>query len=670
MFVSKKKPLAISLPESIRDMEEGLRSIGGGFLVFSKNDGEVRLLRDDALLEEAFRLAIDKESVKIWASGRRGLWNGMISLVQKILLAFGRQDTGRADSGDEIRGGGGAHLSGEIELPLCDVMEKPGMAVRGFLLDVSRGRIPKMEMLYQLADTLALLHYNHLELYIEGFSYAYSFHDAVAKEKDSLTGEELEALDRYCAARMIELVPCQNTLGHMTAWLEEPDFAYLAEATALGKKPEREDSENNTPFPPSTLNAADPGSLALVKKMLDDLLPHFQSEQVNVCLDEPFELGTGKSRLMAPEMTPDELYLSFVNKLRDDLASRGKRMLMWGDIAGKSPALCRALPQDVTLLEWGYDADHPFDRRAKVLKEAGLRFIICPGTSSWTSFSGITDNMAANVARAARAAYTYGAEGMILTDWGDFGHLQPISVSYPAMVLCSFYMWENHGLAMEELAAYLDALVLRVPGAGMGELMLSSGLYAQHENYRMECRTQAAMPLVVGMIGEGAGELPDMDRMAEVFARMGSAVLGEKYIREYEARKPFDDRDVFSFLEKLMTRWEGLELPASAGEAVLVREEYMASLCLVRLFTHIRRGLLEASGNRAGLPEVCCMQAGVTGPFRADGNLEEESGRTLAVQEETAIGMLVKTWEKRSRPGELEHTIGVIRHLSRVCQVK
>jgi hypothetical protein len=57
------------------------------------------------------------------------------------------------------------------------------------------------------------------------------------------------------------------------------------------------------------------------------------------------------------------------------------------------------------------------------LAEAGVPFIACPGTSSWSSFSGRTTNCIANIKAAAKAAADHNGLGMLLTDWGDFGHL-------------------------------------------------------------------------------------------------------------------------------------------------------------------------------------------------------------------------------------------------------
>ena len=102
--------------------------------------------------------------------------------------------------------------------------------------------------------------------------------------------------------------------------------------------------------------------------------------------------------------------------------------------------------------------------------------------------------MEKNIRSAAKTAARYGAEGVLLTDWGDFGHLQPMSVSWPPIVLNGMLMWDSREPSDEELAACLDAYAVRE--SGIGSLMLASGRDARYEHYRMECRTQASMPLV------------------------------------------------------------------------------------------------------------------------------------------------------------------------------
>jgi hypothetical protein len=85
---------------------------------------------------------------------------------------------------------------------------------------------------------------------------------------------------------------------------------------------------------------------------------------------------------------------------------------------------------NVIALNWGYEADHPFDREAELFAKAKIPFYVCPGTSTWQTLIGRHDNALANMRAAARAGHKHGAIGYLITDWGDGGHPQPLVVSY------------------------------------------------------------------------------------------------------------------------------------------------------------------------------------------------------------------------------------------------
>jgi hypothetical protein len=115
--------------------------------------------------------------------------------------------------------------------------------------------------------------------------------------------------------------------------------------------------------------------------------------------------------------------------------------MFWDDILRDEPGVLQDVPQDAIPLEWGYEADHPFDANSRLLAERGLTFYVCPGTSSWNSLAGRTDNMLANVSSAAEAGRAHGAAGLLITDWGDNGHIQPMSVSYPGFLAAACLAW-------------------------------------------------------------------------------------------------------------------------------------------------------------------------------------------------------------------------------------
>ena len=306
--------------------------------------------------------------------------------------------------------------------PLLRIDDAPALANRGVMLDISRNRVPTMETLFTLVDFFSSLKYNQLQLYTE-HTFAYRNHPDVWAHSSPITGEEILALDAYCRARFIELVPNQNTFGHMRPWLTLPAYRDLAEA------PDGCDTRWGHFDEPFSLNPTDPRSIALVVDLLDEMLPHFASRQVNAGLDEPVDVGEGRSRAAVAERGFDRVFFDYFMQVYREVKRRGHTLQFWGDIIMEQPQLVPELPRDVLALEWGYEADHPFDAHAAHLAAAGVPFYLCPGTSSWNSVAGRTENALGNLRSAAAAALQHGAVGYMVTDWGDNGHWQPLAVS-------------------------------------------------------------------------------------------------------------------------------------------------------------------------------------------------------------------------------------------------
>lgn len=346
----------------------------------------------------------------------------------------------------------------EGRLPVGTVDDSPALAVRGVMLDISRDKVPTMDTLRGIVDRLAEWKINHLELYAE-HTFAYRDHEVVWRDASPLTATEVRELDAYCAARHIELVPNQNCLGHMNRWLQHAPYAPLAMAPA-------ETPEGVPPRPPSTVEPSDPGTLALVRGLLAELLPNFSSQRfVNVGLDEPWEM---------PETRIGD-YLAWVRTLRALPELHGRQMLMWGDVLAADPERIRALPEGVTVCEWGYDAGHPFDERARTYAECGRPCWTAPGTSSWTSILGRVTNMRTNCLEAVEAAHAHGGDGVLVTDWGDQGHLQYLPISDPGFAYGAAVAWDPDANRDLDLAAALSTHCFTDPSGLLGEALVRLG---------------------------------------------------------------------------------------------------------------------------------------------------------------------------------------------------
>ncbi len=217
-------------------------------------------------------------------------------------------------------------------LPALRISDWPDFPNRGVMLDISRDRVPTMQTLLELVDLLASWKINQLQLYTE-HTFAYRNHPEVWADASPMTGEEILALDAYCRERFIELVPNQNSFGHMTRWLTHDRYRPLAEA------PDGCDTRWGHYDYPFSLCPIDPGSIELVRSIFDELLPHFTSRQFNVGCDETIDLGQVRSKEAVEKLGAGRVYLDFLLKIYREVRARGRTMQFWGDIIMEHPEL-------------------------------------------------------------------------------------------------------------------------------------------------------------------------------------------------------------------------------------------------------------------------------------------------------------------------------------------
>ncbi|MFN8256114.1 MAG: family 20 glycosylhydrolase [Bacteroidales bacterium] len=523
----------------------------------SKSPSDFMFVKIEKLQSQAYSLEINPNQVKIEYSDLPGMFYALTTLKQ---LAIKYRN----------------------HLPCLDIEDAPDMKIRGAMLDISRNKIPKIETLLSMIDFLACLKYNHLQLYIEGFSFAYpSFKNLWEKTDTPLTPDEIKQLDTYCKDRYIELVPNQNSLGHMAQWLAKDEFKDLAECPKGYKLLGLIEMK-------TTLNPDNPKSLELVKKMSDDLLPNFTSENFNVNLDEPFELGKSKTRPIKDEKEIAKLYLSYAKKLNEYVNARGKKMMMWGDVVSRNPDLIPEIPENITLLEWGYEDDHPFKTNCGYYSAAKRKFLVCPGTSSWSSYTGRTDNMMGNIENAVENGMANNAGGILVTDWGDNGHWQYLTVSYAGLAYASALSWNSKSKGKFDLGGFLSTYAFRDKNGIMGDIALELGRYNQFEEYPMMAMTTTSMPYMLGFMDKAILNAVN-EKMQEGFMELlsGDTAYKEKIMAKFSHPAFYNAPAILNYVDSLGNLLSKAKLQRS--DSMLVIDEYRNAIRMIKLGAKIKQ---------------------------------------------------------------------------------
>ena len=295
-----------------------------------------------------------------------------------------------------------------------------------------------------------------------------------------MTPADLRRLAAYCAERHVELVANQNSLGHMERWLLHERYAPLGIARGVQKGP------FGLALAPSTLDPASPAAFDLVDELLGTIAGSLPGTRVHVGLDEPWDLPSARI----------QEWRLWLDRLRAMPALAERDLLVWGDMLSAHPELLERWPAGVTVCEWGYEADHPFRAHTGRLASLGVPHWVSPGTSSWMSILGRTTNAIENCRNAVDAGRQSGADGVLVTDWGDWGHLQPFVVSDPGFAAAASMAWcfeTNSDLDATDIAGALDVDCYADVSGQLGSAVVALGdLYR-----RQPCVIPNLSPLVL-----------------------------------------------------------------------------------------------------------------------------------------------------------------------------
>jgi hypothetical protein len=379
---------------------------------------------------DAYRLTITPAEVLIEAPGERGVFYARQTLTQ-----IRHQFPG--------------------ELPCLEILDWPDFPVRGFYHDVARGKVPTLKTLLALAEKCAHYKLNHLQLYIE-HTFAFKNFPRVWRGSDPLTAADIRKLDAHCARLQIDLVPSFSTFGHLYGFIHTPEFQHLNEM-------ERDISGD--PFTwwdrqrGCTLDCRNPESLALIREIISEVRPLFRSKLFNICCDETMDLGKGKNRALAARLGEGRLYVDFLSQIMQVVRDHGATPMFWGDIVGRHHSgMIRKIPADAIALDWDYSAGLTFSK-APLMQKARLKFYICPGVGGWGRWLNDYRSAYLNITRYAKSGKACGAAGLLNTDWGDFGHINALGLSFPGLITGAAAAWNARSPALGR--KHLEAAISR-----------------------------------------------------------------------------------------------------------------------------------------------------------------------------------------------------------------
>lgn len=439
-----------------------VRTLGG------PEPGSINLLFCEGMAPEEYRLEIGRDRIVIQASTSRGLLYGVRTLEQIL---------------EQTKG----------EVPCLIVQDSPDFENRGFYHDISRGKVPQLKTMRMLIEKASRYKLNQMQFYVEHV-FAFHHNPAIWKGFDVITPDEVLALDEYARFLHVDLVPSLASFGHMYEILQNPVYFHLNEFRTFDPTKQLL-WKNRMEF--HTIDISNEESYTLLGQMFDDYLPNFSSPWFNICCDETWYLGMDRNKERAEKEGAGELYLGHVLRLYDMVRKHGKKVMMWGDILMKFPELLDRLPRDIVLLNWEYSASVT-DTQSVLFGSKPNAYYNCPGVAGWSRFINNLDSGSKNIRSMVDFGKRNNANGILNTDWGDYGHINPLAGSFHGMVLGASLSWNAAGpddSAFDRMASVLE---LSDPSGKAASLLRELGTL--HTRWRV---------MLEGIESSKARKLPD-----------------------------------------------------------------------------------------------------------------------------------------------------------------
>ncbi len=297
------------------------------------------------------------------------------------------------------------------------VQESAWFDHNGPMFDTAQGNAaPTVATVKCILRQLAVLGLNTLLLYCED-NFEVPEHPYFGYGRGRYSFEELRELDDYADLFGIEMIPCIQTLAHLTDFLRWSPYKDIAE-----------DEE--------CLLVGEEKTYAFLEQVIRRAAAPFKTRKIHIGMDEAWKLGRGASLTRDGYTPPIQLmrtHLSRVLKITDRL---GLSPMMWSDMFFRAAnqgayytenplpqEAIDACPENLRMIYWDY-YNHTPELYEKMITEH-LRFrskpIFAGGVWTWNGFGPHWDITFEMTLRALSLCRKHGIRDLLATVWGDRG---------------------------------------------------------------------------------------------------------------------------------------------------------------------------------------------------------------------------------------------------------
>jgi hypothetical protein len=278
--------------------------------------------------------------------------------------------------------------------------------VKGFHLDL-RIQVMPMPALREFAKKLSDNGINTLIMEWEG-TYPFEKHPLIPN-RYAYTKAEIVGFVKYCNGLGIDVIPLQQSFGHVEYILRNEKYKEL-----------REDQKDYSQVCPLQTKQ----DSLLFTDLFTELASTHTSKYIHIGGDETYLLGHDeRCKLKVAKEGKSKLYIDYIRMLCNIVIKLGKKPVLWADIAMKYPEAINLLPKGTILVDWNYGwSMNNFGNHQKLM-ESGYEIWGAPSLRSHPDNYFLTqwEKHFNNIRNFIPIARDLGYKGMVMTSWSTSG---------------------------------------------------------------------------------------------------------------------------------------------------------------------------------------------------------------------------------------------------------
>lgn len=308
------------------------------------------------------------------------------------------------------------YVFSHLDVDTYSISRKRDINELGYMIDCARNAVPKIETLKIQTLNLSLMGYTYIGLYLEDV-FEIADEPMFGYMRGKYKAAEIAELLAFSALFGMKVIPYIQTLAHLKTIFKHREYNSILDINDI-------------------LLVGESKTYDLIEKMIVTAKKMFQTNIINIGMDEAWMLGLGRYLSKHGFTNRMDIMLEHLNIVMKLCNKHDIKATMWADMffhlksgsylskeATSFEDIKSLIPSNVELLYWDYYhlEKSDYDNKFKSLQTLTDHYAFAGAAWKWIGFAPFNKYSERTITPAIASSLEYGVNHFVVTSWGDNG---------------------------------------------------------------------------------------------------------------------------------------------------------------------------------------------------------------------------------------------------------